>query len=124
MNNIQQQAPAREQYANDTQRQIAELKAELLKNYTIAQSICAAAEALDYLKNLSDKQAAREAEKHIDSLHVCAAMLAGDRAHELYGTEEESNALEAVLAAGCACCSGEVSPASPGWQKVGSEVMA
>lgn len=79
------------QFANDTQRQIALIKDI---NFTLAWQIA-----------------------------DIATKLAGDRAPELYAPDDEATAMQIAIAAGTACCGGEVS-AVPGWAAVESAVAA
>jgi hypothetical protein len=64
------------------------------KSFTIAQKIADAACELDFIRKVADKAVAAEAEKYIETLHSCAAELAGDRACEIY---EQLNDLEVNL---------------------------
>lgn len=85
--------------------------------YAIAGQIADIAARLDYLKNMADPTLAQSAQADVDALHDIAALLAGSRANELYVTDDEADALLLAIAAGTACCCGEVS-AGPGWAAV------
>lgn len=106
-----------QQWANDTQRQAAEMRLTLDAHFAVAKRIQDATAALDWIKHHPDQAKAQEAQQAIDELHACVATLAGDRAGELYSTDDEATALRMAITAGTACCADEVC-AGPGWSAV------
>lgn len=52
--------------------------------FDIAKKVAYAACELDWLRKVAPQTAALEAEKHINTLHECAMVLAGKRAKEIY----------------------------------------
>jgi len=113
---ITQQRPEQRYFANDTQRQVHQLKNTLEAHFAIAKRVQIAAAGLDWIKHHPDTAKAIEAQQLIADLHACVATLAGDRAGELYASEEDMDEARA-LAAGTACCASDVC-AGPGWAAV------